>query len=492
MLDFKEDDKYKEIIFQKENPFLNKKRNRENKNDNIELLGLFNSNNVIDDNLDKKFPNNILINDTNFNSKKLKIDEELSVFPDNKKAKKDITNEITCFSSLKNDETEISKISKNPRNIINIDNIGENLINSEGKEKNEENDLNENFGNKRKDKVPCFSLDLLNENGALQIKYGKEDNTYLLRIKEIEIKDDYFNQIDYAKKYGKNTSCKNSVPNYKFWMQRYYYFSKFDKGIQMDKESWYSVTPEKIAKYTAKLIEGKTIIDGFCGCGGNVIQFSKYCSKVYAVDISSKKLNLCKNNCKIYNCSKNIEFIHSDFLEMKNKIKADYIFLSPPWGGTDYKDSKVYSIKKYMYPDINKILNISLNVADNILFFLPRNLDLDELFDLCSNAKNEIEKNSGKELFFDIQIIRSNNRIKALLIIFGHDVNLIFSKNKLKNYLKGKYENIEEKEIDSLYTCIKKIGYFKFFKEENIFRKVKFKGTILSCLVDYIKGIVNT
>ena len=29
----------------------------------------------------------------------------------------------------------------------------------------------------------------------------------------------------------------------------------------MDEESWYSVTPEEIAKYTAELIKGKTIID---------------------------------------------------------------------------------------------------------------------------------------------------------------------------------------------------------------------------------------
>ena len=57
----------------------------------------------------------------------------------------------------------------------------------------------------------------------------------------------------------------------------------------MDKESWYSVTPEEIAKYTAKLIEGKSIIDGFCRCGENVIQFSKYCSKVYAILIFQKK-----------------------------------------------------------------------------------------------------------------------------------------------------------------------------------------------------------
>ena len=54
---------------------------------------------------------------------------------------------------------------------------------------------------------------------------------------------------------------------------------------------------------------------------------------------------------------------------MKNKIKADYIFLSPPWGGTDYKNFEVYSIKKFMSPDITDIIRVSLNVADNILFF---------------------------------------------------------------------------------------------------------------------------
>lgn len=58
---------------------------------------------------------------------------------------------------------------------------------------------------------------------------------------------------------------------------------------------------------------------------------------------------------------------------MENKIKADYIFLSPPWGGTEYKNSKVYSIKKFMHPDINKIIRVSLNVADkNFIFFTEK------------------------------------------------------------------------------------------------------------------------
>jgi 16S rRNA G966 N2-methylase RsmD len=257
----------------------------------------------------------------------------------------------------------------------------------------------------------------------------------------------------------------------------------------MDNESWYSVTPEEIAKYTAKLIKGKTIIDGFCGCGGNVIQFSKYCSKVFAIDISKKKLDLCRNNCKVYNCKDNIEFIHSDFLEMKNKIKADYIFLSPPWGGTEYKGSEIYSIKKNMYPDITEIVRVSMNVADNILFFLPRNLDLDELFDICAKVKNEIKENSGKNIFFDIQIIKSNNRIKSLLIIFGHHIKDYFNKQKLEKFLNTQnYKNINENGINYLYDEIKKIGCYLFFKEEYNFRTKNINKNNIVDLCEYIKN----
>jgi trimethylguanosine synthase len=61
----------------------------------------------------------------------------------------------------------------------------------------------------------------------------------------------------------------------KYWHQRYSLFSKFDDGIQLDegisitietmKESWYSVTPEAIAKHIAERCRSKCIVDAFCG-----------------------------------------------------------------------------------------------------------------------------------------------------------------------------------------------------------------------------------
>ena len=85
---------------------------------------------------------------------------------------------------------------------------------------------------------------------------------------------------------------------------------------------WYSVTPESIAKYIAEFCKDTVIVDGFCGSGGNVIQFSNYGKKVYAIDIDEKKIAICKNNCKVYNCKDNIEYILGDYLQMKDKIKV--------------------------------------------------------------------------------------------------------------------------------------------------------------------------
>jgi hypothetical protein len=42
----------------------------------------------------------------------------------------------------------------------------------------------------------------------------------------------------------------------KYFQKRYDYFSKFDDGIMIDEEGWYSVTPEKLAEYTAARLVG--------------------------------------------------------------------------------------------------------------------------------------------------------------------------------------------------------------------------------------------
>ena len=37
----------------------------------------------------------------------------------------------------------------------------------------------------------------------------------------------------------------------RYWLQRYRLFSRYDEGIQLDLEGWFSATPEKIAIHHA-------------------------------------------------------------------------------------------------------------------------------------------------------------------------------------------------------------------------------------------------
>jgi hypothetical protein len=44
-------------------------------------------------------------------------------------------------------------------------------------------------------------------------------------------------------------------------------------------EGWFSVTPEPIAQHIAERCRSDVIIDAFCGCGGNTIQFALTCQR---------------------------------------------------------------------------------------------------------------------------------------------------------------------------------------------------------------------
>lgn len=60
----------------------------------------------------------------------------------------------------------------------------------------------------------------------------------------------------------------------KYWCQRYLLFSRYDDGIKMDEEGWFSVTPEPLARHHAERCGSGIIIDCFTGVGGNSIQFA--------------------------------------------------------------------------------------------------------------------------------------------------------------------------------------------------------------------------
>ena len=106
----------------------------------------------------------------------------------------------------------------------------------------------------------------------------------------------------------------------KYWAQRYRLFSKYDEGIRMDEEAWYSVTPEKIARDIAEKMSCGLIVDAFCGVGGNAIQFAMTCDRVLAIDIDSRKIEMAKHNAGVYGVREKIEFIVGDFFDIGRRV----------------------------------------------------------------------------------------------------------------------------------------------------------------------------
>ena len=272
-------------------------------------------------------------------------------------------------------------------------------------------------------------------------------------------------------------NLKDQDPSSRY-AQRYYYFSLFDQGIKMDDESWYSVTPEEIAIYIAGLVKDNkesVITDAFCGCGGNVIQFSKTFKSVNAVDISKDKIELTQNNSSVYSCPNNITYYHKDFFDFN--IKSDYLFLSPPWGGEEYKNDEHFSLKKWIHPDIEKIISHSFELSNNLILYLPRNTNINELAELLYKYDKENIDSNYDCLYLDVQYIYSANKIKAMVVLYGDEFNSVTIK-EIRLYISEmfKNENMNKDKLRRMINMAKCLGACRFFKELFIFKEQNKNG----------------
>lgn len=69
-------------------------------------------------------------------------------------------------------------------------------------------------------------------------------------------------------------------------------------------------------------------------------------------------------------------------------LKADAVFLSPPWGGPEYQASEVFDLHSMIPPPLSalEIFRAARAVTPNVIFFLPRNVDINQVAGLPSAA----------------------------------------------------------------------------------------------------------
>uniref|UniRef100_A0A1I7S7R3 Trimethylguanosine synthase n=1 Tax=Bursaphelenchus xylophilus TaxID=6326 RepID=A0A1I7S7R3_BURXY len=227
--------------------------------------------------------------------------------------------------------------------------------------------------------------------------------------------------------------CKKDRELQKYWFQRYRLFSLMDHGILMDREGWFSVTPERIAENIARRMvrnPGDIILDAFTGVGGNAIQFARHGAYVYAIDLDPVRLKCARRNAEIYGVADYITFICGDFFDIANSFlgsrgkcedddsevprpdESPYgisaVFLSPPWGGPSY-EAKTFDIKTSMGGlDGVRIFRLAEKLSPNIGYFLPRNSPVDQIVSLANNFKK-----------VDIEQSFLNSKSKAITAYYG-------------------------------------------------------------------------
>lgn len=194
----------------------------------------------------------------------------------------------------------------------------------------------------------------------------------------------------------------------KYYSQRHRLFHRFSDGILMDAESWYSVTPEKIAAHIAQRFVHAgvhLVLDACCGAGGNTIQFALAGAHVLALDICPDRIAIAINNATVYGVDQYADFICADMYSMLPAIRRrpiDAIFLSPPWGGPEYQQDEVFDVEPFL-----ELVLLAKRVSDNVAVLLPRNVSLEN-----------IEKHFGP-CEVELNYLGSPHRPKTVTAYFG-------------------------------------------------------------------------
>ncbi len=212
----------------------------------------------------------------------------------------------------------------------------------------------------------------------------------------------------------------------KYWSQRHHIFSKFD-NIQTDREGLFSATPECVAVHVAeKMLRwwlppsapgshpspvpaagGITVVDAFCGVGGNCIHFAARGMHVVAVDISLERLEMARHNAAVYGVADRIDFVLGDFLALAPRLRADAVVLSPPWGGPAYQirdDPSSLDLASVISVPCGgiELLRVARTVSDRVVYMLPKDVNRESLRTAAGQTEEvEVEDmfvNSAKKM----------------------------------------------------------------------------------------------
>jgi len=102
---------------------------------------------------------------------------------------------------------------------------------------------------------------------------------------------------------------------------------------------------------------------------------------VIGIDYDENKIKLAKNNAKVYGVEDKIQFRTGDYFRSGNVLKANVVYMSPPWGGPNYLRNHIYSMANMCsnHGGGQRIFEIARQIAPRVVIHLPRNVDKSEV-----------------------------------------------------------------------------------------------------------------
>jgi len=82
---------------------------------------------------------------------------------------------------------------------------------------------------------------------------------------------------------------------------------------------------------------------------------------------------------RIYGVEHKITFVVADFMALAPALKADVIFLSPPWGGPEYGKVSTFDLETMIPMDGIKLFQLAKEISSNIAYYVPRNVDRNQV-----------------------------------------------------------------------------------------------------------------
>ena len=179
-----------------------------------------------------------------------------------------------------------------------------------------------------------------------------------------------------------------------------------------------------------------------------------------AIDNSPVRLACAKHNAKIYGVADRITFILGDFVSWSKDYVArktagsvdpsdevEVVFLSPPWGGIDYRevasnDSPASRLKynngavpSTMTPTLpatqpayplaalaplpgDQLFSLARAITPHVAFYLPRNVDIEEVA-MLTKVFSRSDKDAAEVERVEVEEEWMAGKMKAVTVYYG-------------------------------------------------------------------------